>query len=54
MNYKEAVQKILNETPTDYITDYIETPTFFEFYCSAGGDSLRYRVYKSNGNIVEK
>ena len=54
MTYKEALRKVLNETCLETIYDSYETPDYFEFKGECGGDMLRYRVYKNNGNIYEK
>ena len=54
MNYKEAVNILLEETPTDYIMEYDETPEFFQFRVCCGGDACTYRIYKNNGVLVEK
>ena len=54
MKYKEAVEILFNNTPTDYIIDYFGTPDFFEFHVSCGGDACTYRIYKADGRIHEK
>jgi hypothetical protein len=54
MRYKEAVDILYDNTPTDYVMEYDETPDFFEFRVSCGGDVCRYRVYKKDGSIYEK
>lgn len=54
ITYKEAVNILLEETPTDYVMDFDEAPDFFQFHVSCGGDSCTYRIYKSNGMICEK
>lgn len=54
MTRKEAVNILLNETPTDYIMDEHEAPEFFQFHVSCGGDACTYRVYKANGMVYEK
>ena len=51
---KDAINILLDETPTDYIQESYETPEFFEFHVSCGGDSCVYRIYKANGKIYEK
>ena len=53
MDYREAVNKLLEETPTDYIQEYHETPEYFQFHVSCGGDACTYRIYK-DGRIYEK
>ena len=54
MTYREAVDILLEETPTDYIMEYDETPDFFQFRVSCGGDACTYRIYKKDGSIYEK
>ena len=54
MTYKQAVNILFEETPTDYILEYFETPDCFQFNVSCGGDLCRYRVYKETGKVVEK
>ena len=54
MKYKEAVEILLEETPTDYIMEYDETPDFFQFHVSCGGDACTYRVYKADGRVHER
>lgn len=54
MNFKDAVDILFEETPTDYILESLETPEFFEFYVSCGGDACTYRVYKKDGRIHER
>ena len=54
MNSREAINILLEETPIELIYDTYETPDFFEFHGSAGGDSLCYRVYKKDGMITSR
>ena len=54
MTYKEAVNTLFNETPADYVLDSDETPDFFQFHVSCGGDACTYRIYKKNGMIYER
>ena len=54
MLYKEAITILFNETPTDYILEHFEAPTFWEFHVSAGGDLLTYRINKENGCVTER
>ena len=54
MTRKEALNILFNETPTDTIYDCAETPEFFQFHVSCGGDSCTYRIYKKDGSIYEK
>lgn len=53
MIFQEA-QKILDEEiGYDYIIEAHETPDFYEFIVSMGGDILRFRVY-NDGTIRAK
>lgn len=53
MTFQKA-QKILdNEIDYDYIMEAHQTPDFYEFIVSIGGDAIKYRVYK-DGSIYEK
>ena len=54
MLYKEAIKILFEETPADYILEHFETPDFWEFHVSAGGDLLNYRIYKKNRCLVER
>lgn len=54
MTYTDAVDILLEETPTDYIMEYDEAPDFFQFRVSCGGDACTYRIYKKDGSIYEK
>lgn len=54
MKRKDAIEILFEETPADYILEDFETPEFFEFYVSAGGDALKYRIYKASGKVCEK
>jgi hypothetical protein len=54
MTYTDAVDILLEETPTDYIMEHDETPDFFQFRVSCGGDACTYRIYKKDGSIYEK
>lgn len=51
---QDALDILFEETPTDYIMDSDETPEFFQFYVSCGGDACTYRIYKESGQIYEK
>lgn len=54
MTRKEAIIKMFNETPADYINEEFETPDFFEFHVNCGGDACVYRVYKRDGMVCER
>ena len=54
MSYKEAVEILFEETPTDYILESFEAPDFFQFYVSCGGDVITYRVHKDTGRVHER
>ena len=54
MTRKEAINILLNETPTDYIMDEHETPDFYQFHVSCGGDACTYRIYKKDGSVYER
>ena len=54
MKYKEAVNILFDNTPTDYIMEYDETPDFFQFRVNCGGNTCTYRVYKVDGRIHER
>ena len=54
MTYQDALDILFEETPTDYILEVNETPDFFQFQVSCGGDSCNYRIYKETGKISEK
>lgn len=54
MTYKEAIKILFENTCIETVTAYHETPDFWEFVGECGGDSLRYRVYKSSGKVYEK
>lgn len=54
MTQKEAISKLFEETPADYILDIAETPDFFQFQVSCGGDAATYRIYKKSGKISQK
>jgi hypothetical protein len=54
MTNKDALDILFEETPTDYIMDSQETPDFFQFQVSCGGDACTYRIYKKDGRICEK
>jgi hypothetical protein len=54
MTYKEAVNILFEETPADYVLDSDETPEFFQFHVSCGGDACTYRIYKADGRIYER
>lgn len=54
MTYKDALDILFEETPTDYILESNETPDYYQFYVSCGGDACTYRIYKATGRINEK
>ena len=54
MSGKEALNILFEQTPIELIYDTYDTPEFFEFHGSAGGDSLCYRVYKKNGMVTSR
>lgn len=54
MKRQDAIKILFEETPADYILEEFETPEFFEFHVSAGGDVLKYRVYKKTGEVHER
>ena len=54
MTYTDALEILFENTPTDYIMEYDETPDFFQFHVSCGGDACTYRVYKADGRIHER
>ena len=54
MTYKNALDILFDSTPTDYILENFETPEFYQFYVSCGGDACTYRIYKIDGRICEK
>ena len=54
MKYSDALEILFDNTPTDYILEHNETPDFFQFQVSCGGDACTYRVYKKDGRIHER
>ena len=54
MTYKEALNILFEETPIEDILAYHEAPDYWEFVGTAGGDPVRYRVDKKNGQIYFK
>ena len=54
MTYKDALDILFEETPTDYILETCEMPDFYQFHVSCGGDACTYRVYKADGRIHER
>ena len=54
MNKTEAIKIIYENTPMELIYVSHETPDFFEFIGEAGGDTMKYRVYKKTGMVVCK
>jgi hypothetical protein len=54
MTYKEALNILFEETSIEDIMAFHEAPDYWEFVGTAGGDPVRYRVYKENGKIYEK
>lgn len=53
MSIEEAKKILYNETPADRILDTYKTNSFIEFICTAGGDTMRVRVY-NDGTVTEK
>lgn len=54
MTYKEALNILFEETSIEDILAYHEAPNYWEFVGTAGGDPVRYRIYKENGEVYEK
>lgn len=54
MTRKEALDILFESTPTDYVMESNETPDFFQFHVSCGGDVCTYRIYKKDGSVYEK
>ena len=54
MTYKQALKILYESTPVEIVKGSYETPNFWEFIGSCGGDICRYRVYKSSGKVYEK
>lgn len=54
MTRKEALDILFENTSTDYVMESNETPDFFQFHVSCGGDACTYRIYKKDGSIYEK
>lgn len=54
MTEKDALNILFEETPTDYIMESYETPDFFQFQVSCGGDACTYRIYKKDGRVCQK
>ena len=54
MTYKDAVDILFEETPTDYILEHFDTPDFFQFHVGCGGDACTYRVNKKTGCVNER
>ena len=53
MQFTKAEKLLYEEIGYDYIIEAHETPDFYEFIVSMGGDILRFRVY-NNGTIRAK
>jgi hypothetical protein len=51
---KQAYEILFNSTPIEEIDRAYETPDYYEFVGSCGGDVMRYRVYKKDGSVYEK
>lgn len=54
ITYNDAIEILYDNTPTDYVMESDETPDFFQFRVSCGGDACTYRIYKKDGRIHEK
>ena len=54
MTQQTALDILFEKTPADYIIKSDETPDFFQFQVSCGGDICTYRIYKESGKIYEK
>ena len=54
MTKSNALDILFEETPTDYILEDYETPDFFQFTVSCGGDVVTYRIYKKDGRLCIK
>ena len=54
MTKQDALNILFENTPTDYVLENYETPDFFQFHVSCGGDACTYRIYKKDGSIYEK
>lgn len=54
MTYKQALNVLYTNTAVEVVLDSYETPEFWEFVATAGGDTNRYRVYKETGKIYVK
>ena len=54
MTKQDALDILFENTPTDYVLESNETPDFFQFHVSCGGDAYIYRIYKKDGSIYEK
>ena len=53
MTMKEATKILLENTCTETIEFSVQTPDYFEFVCTCGGDVMRFRVYE-DGSVYEK
>jgi hypothetical protein len=54
MTKQDALDILFEETPTDYILESFDTPDFYEFHVSCGGDACTYRIYKKDGRVHER
>jgi hypothetical protein len=54
MTERDALDILFEETPTDYIMEGYETPDYFQFQVSCGGDACTYRIYKKDGRVCQK
>lgn len=54
ITYNDAIEILYDNTPTDYVMESDETPDFFQFRVSCGGDACTYRIYKKDGRIHER
>lgn len=53
MTYHKAEEMLQKEVGYDYIIEAHQTPDFYEFRVSIGGDILDFRVYE-DGKIYER
>ena len=54
ITYNDAIEILYDNTPTDYVMESDETPDFFQFRVSCGGDACTYRIYKKDGRVHER
>lgn len=53
MTFQEAQIMLDDEIGYDYIIEAHQSPDFYDFIVSIGGDAIKYRVYK-DGSIYAK